>query len=107
MPSNREPLTDAQLAAKEAGRDIGAEILAGIRDVKAGRTRAVYSPVVAARQKSGLSQSGFAAAMGVSVRTLQQWEQGRRQPTGAAKALLQIAERAPDALVKAGLVPAA
>lgn len=107
MPSKAKtlPLDDAQLAAHEAERDIGAEILAGIREMKAGKTTPVYTSTVAARQKAGLSQAGFASVIGVSVRTLQQWEQGRRQPTGAAKALIQIAERAPDAFVKAGLVP--
>ncbi len=53
---------------------------------------------VSARIKSGLSQSDFAKLLGVSVRTLQDWEQGRRQPSGAAKTLIAIAERRPDVL---------
>src|SRR5688500_19150638 len=44
----------------------------------------------------GLSQAQFAAALGVSKRTLEQWEQGRREPSGAAKQLLKIAERHPE-----------
>ena len=58
----------------------------------------VYAPIIAARQRSGLSQARFAALLGVSVRTLQEWEQGRRQPSGAAKTLLKVTERYPDVL---------
>jgi len=47
------------------------------------------------RHEFGLSQSVFAKFMGVSVNTLQNWEQGRRQPTGAARVLLTIAYRQP------------
>jgi len=54
--------------------------------------------VADARAKTGLSQAQFAALLGVSVRTLQQWEQGRRQPSGAAKTLLTIAEKRPEVL---------
>jgi putative transcriptional regulator len=51
----------------------------------AGNTIKVYTPAIAARQKSGLTQAGFAALLGMSVRTPQGWEQSRREPTGAAK----------------------
>lgn len=47
---------------------------------------------------SGLSQSAFAALLGVSTRTLQDWEQGRRKPTGAAQTLLRVAVAHPEAL---------
>jgi putative transcriptional regulator len=50
------------------------------------------------RERQGLTQEKLAAIMGVSVRTLQGWEQGRREPTGPAKALLLIARRRPDVL---------
>jgi putative transcriptional regulator len=50
--------------------------------------------------KSGLSQAKFAAALGVSKRTLEQWEQGRRKPSDAARQLLKIAERYPEILVE-------
>jgi putative transcriptional regulator len=56
------------------------------------------SPVVKARLKVGLSQAEFAKLLGVSKRTLQEWEQGRRQPTGAAQSLLKIAVERPDIL---------
>ena len=48
------------------------------------------------RQKLKLSQSAFASLMGVSTRTIQDWEQGRRQPQGPAKSLLRIAEQNPE-----------
>ena len=54
------------------------------------------SPVIEARTKSGLSQAQFAQLRGVSVRTLQEWEQGQRQPSGAAKTLLAIAGKRPE-----------
>jgi len=86
-------------------RDIGQEILEGIRDIKAYktgrktlRTHALKEPappqVIRARLK--LSQSAFAGLMGVSLRTVQDWEQGRRKPSGPAAALLRIAEQKPD-----------
>jgi putative transcriptional regulator len=53
-----------------------------------------------ARLKLGLSQDDFAAMLGVSARTLQDWEQGRREPSGAAKALLKVAVAAPDTVRK-------
>ena len=85
---------------KEARR-IGQEILEGLREIKAGEHgRVVTVPNVASiRQRTGLSQSRFAALLGVSVRTLQDWEQGRRAPSGAARTLLMIADRNPHALL--------
>lgn len=99
MPSKSKPLSAAQLATYEARRDVAAELLQSVRDMKAGRTGLVSSPVIAARQKTGLSQSQFAALLGVSVRTLQEWEQGRKQPSGAARTLLAIASVDPKAIL--------
>jgi putative transcriptional regulator len=67
--------------------------------MKAGSTHVVLSPATEARQNTGLSQSQFAALLGVSVRTLQGWEQGRKQPSGAARTLLSIARTNPKALL--------
>ena len=85
----------------ETGRDIGEEVLEGIRQLKRGEHgRIVNVPAISGiREKTGLSQSRFAELLGVSVRTLQEWEQGRRVPSGAARTLLLIAERNPRALV--------
>ena len=94
--------TDKQLSKWEKSRDLGQEVLQGIRDIKAGRIGRRYTtesyPIVRAREKSGLSQTKFAALLGVSVRTLQDWEQGRREPNAAAKTLIKIAELHPAVL---------
>jgi putative transcriptional regulator len=92
-------LSAAEIAALEAKRNIGAELLESIRDMKAGRGKVVYSPAAEARTATGLSQSQFAALLGVSVRTLQGWEQGRKQPSGAARTLLAIARTNPKAIL--------
>jgi len=57
------------------------------------------SNIVRVRGKLGLSQSKFAAILGISADTLQNWEQGRRRPTGSAKVLLKIAARHPEVLL--------
>ena len=82
-------------------RNIGREILDGLRELRRGEVgRVINVPDVASiRQKTGLSQSRFAALLGVSVRTLQDWEQGRRAPSGAARTLLLVADRNPHALL--------
>ncbi len=88
-----------------ADRDLGAEILDGINEIKAfkqGKTElktqelSEPSPPQIIRAKLQMSQSAFAGLMGVSVRTLQDWEQGRREPQGPAVALLRIAEQHPE-----------
>jgi putative transcriptional regulator len=56
--------------------------------------------VVRIRGKLGLSQPKFAALLGISENTLQNWEQGRRQPTGPAKVLLKVAARHPKAILE-------
>jgi len=77
-----------------------AALLRSVRDMKAGRATCVthVEPTVASRAKSGLSQSEFAGLLGVSVRTFQEWEQGLREPTGAAQTLLRVAVKHPEAL---------
>lgn len=82
-------------------RDIGREILSGLREIKGGQHgRVVNIPSVASiREKTGLSRARFAELLGVSARTLQDWELGRRAPSGAARTLLFIAERNPKALL--------
>jgi|SRR5581483_1721889 DNA-binding transcriptional regulator YiaG len=57
--------------------------------------------IAATRQKLGLSQSRFARLLGISVRTLHHWEQGTRTPSGAARVLLRVAARHPEAILEA------
>ena len=74
----------------ESTRDIGEGILEGIRQLKRGEHgRIIAVPAIASiRENTGLSQSRLAELLGVAVRTLQEWEQGRRKPSGAARTLL-------------------
>ena len=120
-------MSDKALLARDAKRDIGAELLQSVRDLKAGRwgrkttietlpdgtvRRRIELPggkvekeefltgarwaLLSARSHSRLSQADFAAAIGVSKRTLENWEQGRAEPTGPAKVLLNLLVRYPD-----------
>jgi len=90
-------------------RNIGQEIIEGVSHVKAykagktdlrvhGMKEASHPKVIRAKLK--LSQSAFAGLLGVSLRTLQDWEQGRRRPSGAAIALLRIAEQKPEVFLE-------
>ncbi|MDT0583878.1 MULTISPECIES: type II toxin-antitoxin system MqsA family antitoxin [Alteromonadaceae] len=88
-----------------SNRDIGAEILAGINEIKeykkgkaSLRTTELSEPSApqVIRSKLKMSQVMFAGLLGVSTRTLQDWEQGRRNPQGPAIALLRIAEQHPE-----------
>jgi putative transcriptional regulator len=56
--------------------------------------------VAATRSKLRLSQTQFAQLLGISVKTLHNWEQGRRKPTGAARVLLRVAARHPEAVLE-------
>lgn len=120
-------MTDKALQARDAKRNIGAELLQSVRDMKAGRwgrkttieirpdgsvRRRIELPggkvardeiltgarwaLLSARSSSGLSQADFADALGVSKRTLENWEQGRAEPTGPAKVLLNLVAKYPD-----------
>ncbi len=88
---------------KSVRRNIGTEILEGLRQLKRGEVgRVTTLPRVSeTRARVGLSQSDFARLLGVSVRTLQEWEQGRRIPSGPARTLLIIAHKNPRALLEA------
>jgi putative transcriptional regulator len=99
------PKNEKVLEARDAKRDIGAELLASVRAIKAGKVGKVnmvpVSIAAEARQRLSLSQAQFAGMLGVSVRTFQDWEQGRREPSGAARTLLKIAAIRPDAVHEA------
>ncbi|MBI4770509.1 MAG: helix-turn-helix domain-containing protein [Chloroflexi bacterium] len=90
-------------------RNIGLETLEGIREIKAYkvgqqvlRTHELMrtAPPQSIRARLQLSQAAFAGLMGVSLRTVQDWEQGRRKPSGPAEALLRIAEQHPEVFVQ-------
>lgn len=87
---------------RTAKGNVGKEILDGLREIKRRKHgRVVNVPAIGEiREKTGLSQARFAELLGISVRTLQDWEQGRRAPSGAARTLLLIADRYPEILLK-------
>lgn len=70
-------------------------------DVPHRRTVVTDINVRALRERIGLTQAQFSMMFGVSIRTLQNWEQGRREPEGPAKALLRVVEREPQAVLNA------
>jgi len=86
------------------GTELGLKLLQSVQEMKAGKAARVTSvepnEVADARQQTGLSQAQFAQALCISKRTLQEWEQGRRVPTGAAQALIRIARRHPEVLLE-------
>ena len=90
-------------------RNIGKEIIQGLEEFKSWKrgelklkTHAVEMPkaadVPAIRKELGLSQPEFAVFMGVSLGTLRNWEQARREPHGPARALLLVASKQPAAV---------
>lgn len=82
-------------SVKEAGEiKAGRKLPSRMYEIKAPEIKTV-------REKLNVSQSEFALLIGVSVRTLQNWEQGRRKPEGPAKALLRIASKNPGAVLDA------
>ena len=93
----RKPKVDLEMAQFQA------DLLQSVLEMKAGNfARSTQLPVTEALQarfKMDLSQSQFAKRLGVSVRTLQEWEQGRKKPTGAAQTLLRVAVQTPQALL--------
>ena len=88
MPSEIEKFQkDLLESVKQMGRKQGARV-----------TKVKVPEAAEARALVGLSQQDFAHLLGVSARTLQDWEQGRREPTGAAKTLLRVAVSHPEVL---------
>lgn len=99
MASRQRPLSVV------SGEALGRKLLQSVREMKAGQrareTTVEPNEVARARQSTGLSQAQFAEALHISKRTLQEWEQGRRSPSGAAKALIQIARKHPEVVREA------
>jgi len=101
----RKTKTPASKAAVSPGESLGLKLLQSVREMKARNfervTEVDVNEVVQARQSTGLSQAEFASALSISKRTLQEWEQGRRAPSGAAQALIRIAQKHPEVLREA------
>ena len=90
---------------QSSGEVLGLKLLESVRQMKARNfaraTEVALNEVVEARQSTGMSQSEFASALSTSKRTLQEWEQGRRSPSGAAQALIRIARKHPEVVREA------
>jgi putative transcriptional regulator len=88
-----------------SAEELGLKLLRSVREMKGHKfarvTEVEANEVVRARQGTGLSQAEFASALSISKRTLQEWEQGRRSPSGAAQALIRIASKHPEVLREA------
>ena len=98
-------LSEQKIAKRDAGRDLQEEIRQASAELKQGSgigriTNPLTGSTARIRLNMHLSQSAFAHLLGVSKRTVQQWEQGRRKPSGAARSLLKIAKNRPDVLRK-------
>jgi len=97
--------TRKSIKASPPGEALGLKLLASVRQMKARNfarvTKVAVNEVIEARQSTGMSQSEFATALSISKRTLQEWEQGRRAPSGAAQALIRIARKYPEVVREA------
>ncbi|WP_235040566.1 helix-turn-helix domain-containing protein [Vreelandella profundi] len=82
--------------------ELGNKLLQSVKEMKASKSARVSlaapNEVVEARSKTGLTQLQFAEVLHISARTLQEWEQGRRKPSGPAQALIEIAFRHPEVI---------
>ena len=87
-----------------SGEELGNKLLKSVKEMKTGKaaraTQIAANEVSTARLKAGLSQADFAKALHIPMRTLQEWEQGRRKPSGAAQALIEIAFRHPEIIAE-------
>ena len=85
-----------------AKRDIGREVIDSLREIKSGGGRryrfTTPQEIRRIREGVGVSQADFARMLGISLRTLQDWEQGRRRPNQAAQSLLAVAAMRPDVM---------
>ncbi len=101
-------MTSKRLSAGDepppSGEEIGNKLLKSVKEMKAGKAERtnhiIPNSVIEARLKTGLSQNQFAKALHISPRTLQEWEQGRRTPSGAAQALIEIALKHPEVIAE-------
>lgn len=100
--ANLRRRADDQMPSRS--QELQIDLIESVKQMRAGkvaRMTQVRLPTAAeARAQTGLSQMDFASLLGVSARTLQDWEQGRREPTGAAKTLLRLAALHPEVLLE-------
>lgn len=92
------PLSDDELEEYEAARDLYAELKQGLKEIESGLGRVVYSPLIAARKKAGLTQQQFAELLGVSPATLENWEQQREEPSETARNVITRLWENPEAI---------
>jgi putative transcriptional regulator len=92
------PKGEQEFLERDAEPDLGAGLLGTSRELESGGTGAIRGGVALARYRVKMSQSQFAKLLGVSVRTLQEWEQGRREPSAAARSLIRVAKERPEVL---------
>jgi putative transcriptional regulator len=87
---------------KISKRNVGQEMIDSLREIKAGGGRryrfTAPGEIRQIREGVGVSQANFARMLGISLRTLQDWEQGRRRPNQAAQSLLAVAAKRPDVM---------
>jgi putative transcriptional regulator len=95
-----EALLQVARARRDARRERLARLIRGAR-VAAKAAPAEGVDVRAVRARTGLSQAKFAELLGIELATLRNWEQGRRDPTGPARALLRAIRKDPVAVIKA------
>lgn len=97
-------MRNSNVTVNASGEALGLKLLQSVREMKAGQaarvTKVSPNEVLQARQTVGLSQADFAQNLHISKRTLQEWEQGRRSPSGAAQTLIRIAHRHPEVLLE-------
>lgn len=97
-------MVQAVIADDPEAEAIQSELSAALADVKAGNyartTQATISPIAETRHKAGLSQRLFAERLGISVNTLKSWEQGKRQPSGSALALIKLITKKPELIAE-------
>ena len=84
------------------GEELGQKLLQSVKEMKAGKVGCVHrievSPIVEVRNQTGFSLAKLAELFGVSEHTIKDWEQGRKEPNGAAHSLLKIAKMRPEVL---------
>lgn len=97
-------LGQTNASSEISGEELGEKLLKSIQEMKAGNkariSEVIPNEVAVARSQTGLTQAQFAEALHISKRTLQEWEQGRRKPSGAANALIKIAFRHPEIILE-------